>query len=403
MNEDIYFKKEIAFEDGGRVTRFRVSQDLFSSHQVDVGTRFLLRTIAETNDGAHRRILDLGCGYGAIGLTLKKRDNERIVHMVDRDALAVEYSRQNAGLNQLSGVEIYGSLGYDDVPITDFDLVIANIPGKAGESVIAHFLQDAVYFLRKGGAVSVVVTAPLESTVAAIIDDTPGTHLLLHRTRSGHSVFHYEPAGTHDKTTQQRQNAIERGVYHRNNLTISFRGLTYDMETAYGLPEFDSLDYRSQLLMAGMNSIKETTIRRVLAFNPGQGHVPVALWKLLRPNNVILADRDLLSLRYSRKNLVLNGCPAEYIDLSHQVGIGLENGQQVDLIIGTLREKEGTRAIASLIEQITEQLSPGRTALLSASSTAVTRLVNLLRSQDLLRIKQRERRKGNSLLVVERN
>ena len=137
-------------------------------------------------------------------------------------------------------------------------------------------------------------------------------------------------------------------------------------------------------------------------FNPGQGYVPVVLWKLYKPDNILLVDRDLLSLRYSKINLVLNECPEDNIKLSHQAGIGIDNLQPVDLIAGVIRESEGTRAINALIQKVSEQLSPGGTAVLSASSTAVTRVVNFLRSQNLLRIKKRERRKGNSLLILER-
>lgn len=403
MSEDVYFKKEIALKESGRVMRFRVSQDLFSSHQVDAGTRLLLRTIAEVDRSQYHRVLDLGCGYGPIGLTLKSIDNGRTVHMVDRDALAVEYSQQNAALNQLSGVDIYGSLGYDDVPVTDFDLIISNIPGKAGEPVIAHFLGDAVHYLGGGGRVAVVVVAALESTVSGILEKIPGISVIFRRNRSGHAVFHYEFSHASGDAVQLRQNALDRGVYHRNSVTMSSQGLEYHMETAYGLPEFDSLDYRSQFLMKGVNSIRGSTIRRVLTLNPGQGHVSVVLWKLFQPTNIILVDRDLLSLRYSQRNLILNGCPEERINLSHQVGIGLESREPVDLIIGTLREDEGTRAIALAVKQIAEQLSPGGTALLSASSTAITRIISILRSQNLLRIKKRERSRGNSLLVLQRS
>ncbi len=400
MIEDVYYKKEILLKDHGHTLRFRVSQDLFSSYQIDIGTKFLLRTIStDTDTDAYRKILDLGCGYGPIGLTLKKLKNNRSVHMVDRDALAIEYSRQNAELNQLSGVEIYGSLGYDDVGVTDFDLIVSNIPGKAGEPVISHFLQDSIHYLRRGGLVAVVIVAPLEQTVADILDNTPNINVLFRKNRSGHAVFHYAFSG---EKSEPEQKAFERGVFHRDSITMSYRGVTYTMQTAIGLNEFDSLSFHTKLLMEGIYSLKNATFRRVLVFNPGQGHISVALCKLCKPENIILVDRDLLSLRYSKMNLLLNGCSAESIDLTHQAGIGVDILQPVDLIAGVLRETEGTRAINAVIRRISEQLTPGGTALLAGSSTAVTRVVNFLQSQNLLRLKTRQRRKGNSLLILER-
>ena len=148
----MYFKKLLTFRFWKQEMQFRVSQDLFSSLQVDVGTQFLLRAIQDLDPGQFSKILDLGCGYGPIGATLKKLNGMASVHMVDRDALAVEYSRQNADLNCLSGVSVYGSLGYDDVRCKDFDLIASNIPAKAGHEVISHLLRDAVYYLRPGGS-----------------------------------------------------------------------------------------------------------------------------------------------------------------------------------------------------------------------------------------------------------
>ncbi len=129
MDEDIYFHKTVDFHAGKINLRFRTSQALFSSHNVDIGTRFLLRSIIES-DYKPGRILDMGCGYGPLGLTLKKLYPDSHVEMVDRDALAIAYSRQNAELNGLAGVEICGSLGYDDVQRTDFDLITCKYTGK---------------------------------------------------------------------------------------------------------------------------------------------------------------------------------------------------------------------------------------------------------------------------------
>ncbi|MEJ7654646.1 MAG: methyltransferase [Chloroflexia bacterium] len=165
MNQDPYFKKVIPFVHGDVSLTFRVSQDLFSSYDVDVGTRFLLRTLATEGVSGGRAILDLGCGYGPIGLTLGKVNKDAEVHMVDRDALAVECARQNAELNELPDAQVYGSLGYYDVRKSDFDLIVSNIPAKAGEPVVTHLLRGAAPSLAPGGLVAVVVVTRLEAFV----------------------------------------------------------------------------------------------------------------------------------------------------------------------------------------------------------------------------------------------
>jgi 16S rRNA (guanine1207-N2)-methyltransferase len=401
MDEDIYFHKTVAFHAWKQSLQFRVSQELFSSYDIDAGTRFLLRTIVEADYARPQRILDLGCGYGPIGLTLKKIHPDNLVHLVDRDALAVEYSRQNAELNGLAGVDIYGSLGYDDVKQNDFDLIISNIPGKAGEPVIAYLLREANGYLAPGGLVAIVVVAPLEATVAKILEEIPGGEVILRRNRPGHAVFHYRFAGK-PGSPSLKQSALERGVYHRKDVKMRLENLEYPMQTAYGLPEFDSLSYGSEMLVKALKNIKRPDIRRAALFNPGQGHVAVALWKLIRPENIALIDRDLLALRYSRLNLLLNGCPTERVSISHQVGIESQNKEKVDLFIGVLREEEGKNATFLTLRQAAGQLSDSGIVVVSAGSTAITRLVTYVESQEILRIRTRERWRGNSLLVLER-
>src|SRR5512143_143253 len=119
MVEDVFFKKTIPFKFWKHELQFKTSQTLFSSHDVDAGTRLLLRTVVEAGGEKPSRILDMGCGYGDLGLTLQSLYPQSYAQLVDRDALAVEYSRLNAALNGLENVECYGSLGYDDVDRAD--------------------------------------------------------------------------------------------------------------------------------------------------------------------------------------------------------------------------------------------------------------------------------------------
>lgn len=401
MDEDVYFHKTVTFRTWKQSLRFRVSQGLFSSHDIDTGTRFLLRTIVEADYDRPQRVLDLGCGYGPIGLTFKSLHPDSLVHMVDKDALAVTYSRQNAELNGLSGADIYGSLGYDDVKRMDFDLVIANIPGKAGETVIAYLLREAGCYLAPGGLTAIVVVAPLEATIAKILDDIPGVEIILKRNRSGHAVFHYHFSGEATPPKPDRS-ALERGIYHRKDVKMRLENMNYPMQTACGLPEFDSLSYGSEMLVKAIAYAKGLKIHRAVIFNPGQGHIAVALWKLIRPENMVLVDRDLLALRYSRLNLLLNECPPERVSISHQVGIDSQNKEKVDLFIMVLREEEGKNATFLTLQQAAERLPAGGMIVVSAGSTAITRLVTYVESSGQLRIRTRERWRGNSLLVLER-
>jgi 16S rRNA (guanine1207-N2)-methyltransferase len=398
MDKDVYYHKTVTLRIGKQQLEFRTSQELFSSYDVDTGTRFLLRSIFEAGYRP-KRILDLGCGYGPIGLALEKIYPESTVHMIDRDALAIEYSRQNAEINELEGIEIYGSLGYDDVKRNDFDLIASNIPGKAGEALITYLLREARYNLVPGGIAAIVVVAALESFVAKIFQETPGCKIILRRNRSGHAIFHYR--FLESDLPKPERSAIDRGIYERDNLNIRLKDIKYRMKTAYGLPEFNSLSYGSEMLITALKNIQGQDINRAIIFNPRQGHTTVALWKLIHPGTMELVDRDLLALRYSRLNLVINGCPPERIQISHQVGLERKDNERVDLIAGVLKE-EGKEAISWIIHQAIEELTYGGMIIISGGSTAITRLVNQIEEEEGLRIKARERRQGQSLLVLEK-
>jgi 16S rRNA (guanine1207-N2)-methyltransferase len=400
---DVYFKKTIPFNFSKQRLRFRVSQDLFSSHDVDVGSRFLLRTLVTAKDvGRPSSILDLGCGYGPIGLTLKQLHPEAVVHLTDRDALAVEYARQNAVLNGfLDGVEVYGSLGYDDLRRTAFHLIVSNIPGKAGQAVVADLLLGAGRRLDPGGLVAVVVVAPLESFVAGVLGGRGDVDIVLHERKSGHAVFHYRFTGAPSGAPAARS-AFERGVYRRQVASVTKANLSYSLETAFNLPEFDSPSYATEMLFDGLRDLCGDAVERAVLFNPGQGHAAVALWKWLEPRQISLVDRDLLALRYARLNLLRNGCPEDRVALLHQVGVRLPQPESVDLTLGVLREDEGQEAVVLTVRQAAEQLAPGGRALVAGSSTAITRLATFLDAVPLVEVVDRKRRAGHSLLVLRK-
>jgi 16S rRNA G1207 methylase RsmC len=398
VTQDVYFKKEVVLEHERRSLRLRVAQDLFSSFDVDAGTRLLLRTLAGYDAGEFRRILDLGCGYGPLGLALKMADPRRLVHMVDRDALAVEYTRQNAALNGLDGVQSYGSLGYDDVSLLDFDLIVANVPGKANKAVISHFLVDAGAHLRPGGLLAAVVVAPLVPTVASVLSRSPGIDVVFRKSTASYHVFHcrFQPSDPPSGTTPR--SGLDAGLYRRGSMAANAGGSPYTLETAYGLPEFDSVGFQSELLLKALADPGSPAVERALLFNPGQGHVPVALWKLTKPGSIALVDRDLLALRYSTKNLVLNGCPEGRITTSHQVGTVMDGMRPIDLVAGVLRGGEEVAEHALIVEQGARELLFAGHVLVAGGSTAITRLLKQLRSARRLTVESRKRRKGSSVL-----
>ena len=385
-----------------RSLNLRSSQELFSSHQIDTGTRLLLKTVSELAvSGQVRKVLDLGCGYGPLGLALAAALPQRHVHLVDRDALAITFTRENARQNDLPNVRVYGSLGYDDVPDQDFDLILSNIPGKAGIPVITSLLLDARRHLQPGGITAVVVVPPLSDPAAEILN-RPDVELLLREDGPEHTVFHYRFLDG-DPALVPPQTAFARGLYDRGPMDVDYHDLHFSMLAVRGLPEFDKLSHQSELLLAGLEKLKNDKQegRRAILFNPGQGHVPVALWQALAPRQIILVDRDLLSLRASARNLQANGCPPANITTTHQVDLSLENERAAGLIIGVLRDSEGPEANYALVRQAAQQLAPQGELLVAGGSTTITRLEKTIKKEKLLSVKQRKRNRAKRLLILK--
>ena len=393
-----YYKKTVTLNIGDRDLLFDVSQTLFSSHAIDTGTDFLLRTLRGTTC-QFRKVLDLGCGYGAIGIALKHLNPSIVLHMVDRDALAVTYAAQNALLNGVDEVFTYGSIGFDDVADTDFDLIAANIPGKAGESVIASWLLESPLFLRRQGHVGVVVVSPLESLVSEVIGEIPAAELILRKRRTGHTVLLYTVDQEQDPIIDA-SGAFYRGQYNRAHTSFAHGRIDYRMRTVFGLPQFDSLSYQTKLLFNFLGSLSPQPVgRRILVRHPGQGHVAVFLSKVLMPSSIDLIDRDLLALRCSARNIILNGYDPSRISTDHQVDVRLD-GRQYDLIVAEMREDEGPEVNAIQVRQAVGRLALGGLMVVAANSSTITRLIKVCRAEQLATVIDRKRRRGSSLLVL---
>lgn len=128
---------------------------MFSKNRVDYGSRVLLAAFnaAKTPAGPW---LDLGTGYGPIGLALAKRWPDRQVTMVDVNELALELARKNATANQIENVEIKTSDIYDQVT-QRYAAILTNPPVRAGKQVVTAMLTGAADHLLPGGTLTVVL------------------------------------------------------------------------------------------------------------------------------------------------------------------------------------------------------------------------------------------------------
>lgn len=183
---DVYFKKEITYPFTGEKFRFDIGETLFSTFDIDRGTDILLRVITLNNP---KTILDLGCGYGPIGIVLAKKNHQSQVTMVDRDLLAVRYAKKNVKKNDLRNVEVLGSVSMEEIMDKTFDLIVSNIPAKIGDQAITQeFILTPYEHLNPEGELWIVVVNTLNRLVPKI-----GRQYKLNmqdvKRSSGHSVY----------------------------------------------------------------------------------------------------------------------------------------------------------------------------------------------------------------------
>ena len=154
---------------------------LFSPRAIDDGTRMLLDQMeVKRNDDC----LDLGCGYGPIGLTMAALAPEGRTLLVDKDFVATEYSRKNAELNNLRNAEVLLSIGFNQVGKRKFDLVASNLPAKTGKELFYLYFYDALTHLRVDGRCYVVTITGLRRFVERAFKEVFGNYRKVKQGRS---------------------------------------------------------------------------------------------------------------------------------------------------------------------------------------------------------------------------
>jgi len=132
---------------------FETSKGLFSPKDIDLGTLSMLSVVEfEENE----KVLDLGCGYGVVGILAAKIVGEENVVMIDINEEAVKLSQKNASLNNVQGVKILKSDGFTNLDEKDFTLILSNPPYHTDFSVAKTFIEKGFNRLCTGGRMYMV-------------------------------------------------------------------------------------------------------------------------------------------------------------------------------------------------------------------------------------------------------
>lgn len=157
-SREVEFRTELR----GIPLTFSATWGLFSPKAIDAGTQLLIEHLdIQENDTC----LDLGCGYGAIGITLAKCVQTATVYLVDKDFVAVDYARKNVQQNQLQNCHVLLSNGFSHLPDIQFDLIATNLPANVGKELLQIFLADAKQHLKPNGRLYVVTISGLRAFI----------------------------------------------------------------------------------------------------------------------------------------------------------------------------------------------------------------------------------------------
>ncbi len=148
-------KRYISLYIHGYMFEFLTYSSLFSGRDIDLGTRLLLENIRLPSEG---NALDIGCGYGVIGIVVAKLNPRLKVYMVDINELAVKTAKYNASLNGVADkvVILKGNL-YEPVKDMVFKAIYSNPPLSAGRNIVDKLVTDAEKHLCNKGFLQIVL------------------------------------------------------------------------------------------------------------------------------------------------------------------------------------------------------------------------------------------------------
>jgi 16S rRNA (guanine1207-N2)-methyltransferase len=132
---------------------FETANNIFSPFSIDKGTLAMLSVVEFSNDD---KLLDLGCGYGVVGIYAAKLIGAQNVVMSDNNVKCIELSKKNAEQNGVSVIKVIKSNSFEDIQDTDFTLILSNPPYHADFSVPKHFIEKGFNRLKIGGKMFMV-------------------------------------------------------------------------------------------------------------------------------------------------------------------------------------------------------------------------------------------------------
>jgi 16S rRNA (guanine1207-N2)-methyltransferase len=149
--ESSFEPKKIVVSGAGLKLEMYSAKGIFSKDELDAGSRVLVQSCIIQHDA---KVLDLGCGYGAVGILLKRKEPSIDLTLSDINERAVKLTIMNLELLHLKA-KVVKSDGFKNIK-EDFDVILLNPPQSAGKAVCFRLIEDSFKHLMPNGSLNIV-------------------------------------------------------------------------------------------------------------------------------------------------------------------------------------------------------------------------------------------------------
>ena len=152
----VHKEKEIKATLKGNTLTFKTDSGVFSKDRIDYGSQVMIEAV---NDAVFpgSKVLDVGCGYGPVGISLVKANPALRIDMIDVNERAIDLAEKNVKINNVENVRIFVSSLYDKVEDKDYSAILSNPPIRAGKETVHQIITDARDFLTDRGVLIIVI------------------------------------------------------------------------------------------------------------------------------------------------------------------------------------------------------------------------------------------------------
>jgi 16S rRNA (guanine1207-N2)-methyltransferase len=170
----------------GRPFEFLTASGVFSKKRVDLGTRLLIESMVLPEKGC---VLDIGCGYGAVGIVAASSNPDLRVVMVDVNERAVWLAKQNVQRNNVTNAEVRSGHLYEPIKGLTFNCVLSNPPVSAGIETVKAIIAEAPKHMANKARFQMVVKSKIGGKRLKMLLEKAFRNAEILSRKSGYRVF----------------------------------------------------------------------------------------------------------------------------------------------------------------------------------------------------------------------